>query len=150
MDTLPFGRAPAVWNWKSLVGAAAWLLWVASHAFAHHSFAAEFDATTPLTLRGAIAKVEWVNPHCLLWMDVRGATGTLERWGLELPPPNALFRRGIRHAMLQPGETISAAVYPAKDGRTFAIGLWLVGPDGQTLVLGPPGTIVPGAVEGKK
>jgi hypothetical protein len=97
--------------------AALWLLAGAAPARGHHSFAAEFDARRPITLDGAIAVVEWVNPHSMLWIDVRDPAGALERWGIELAPPNGLLRRGVRRTMLQPGARIIVRAFPARDGR---------------------------------
>jgi hypothetical protein len=93
---------------------------VTSVVQAHHSFASEFDAARLLTLRGPIVIIEWVNPHAMLWIDVRETDGRRTRWGFELPPPNALTRRGVRRNMLRPGETITVQAYAARDGRLFA------------------------------
>ena len=121
-------------------------------ARAHHSFAAEFDAARPLTCTGTIVTVEWVNPHSMLWIDVRGAGGRpeqldserwglerrgLERWGFELSPPNALMRRGLRRAMLRPGDRITIRAYPARDGRRFASTQALILANGRSVEMGP-------------
>lgn len=89
-------------------------------ARAHHSFAAEFDAAHPRTMRGTIASMDWVNPHSMLWIDVALADGRVERWGLELSPPNRLMRYGLRRDMLRPGDPITVKAYPARDGRHVA------------------------------
>ncbi|MEQ1897588.1 MAG: DUF6152 family protein [Vicinamibacterales bacterium] len=120
------------------------LLAGAGQAYAHHSFAAEFDGTRPVTLTGTIVTVEWVNPHSMLWIDVRGAGGRSgqvgsERWGFELSPPNALMRRGLRRAMLQPGDRITIRAYPARDGRRFASVQALILATGRTVAMGPAG-----------
>ena len=64
-------------------------------AFAHHAFAAEFDAKKPIKLRGTVTKMEWINPHTWIHIDVKRPNGTVERWAIEGGPPNALFRRGF-------------------------------------------------------
>ncbi len=114
-----------------------------SHA--HHSFAAEFDAARPMTLTGTIVTVEWVNPHSLIWIDVSGSSGRpeqrgSERWGFELSPPNALMRRGLRRAMLRPGDRITIRAYPARDGRRFASTQALVLANGRSVEMGPAAT----------
>jgi len=106
---------------------------------AHHSFAAEFDAERPLTLSGLIAVVEWVNPHSMLWIDVRSGSGTTEQWGLELAPPNGLMRRGVRRAMLQPGARITVRAFPARDGRRIASVQTFTLANGLRVTLGPAG-----------
>lgn len=105
---------------RLLTAVGLWLLVAAAQAGAHHSFAAEFDATRLVTMRGTIALMEWVNPHSMLWIDVPGPAGRAERWGLELSPPNRLMRHGLRREMLRPGDPIVVKAYPARDGRRFA------------------------------
>ncbi|MGE0393959.1 MAG: DUF6152 family protein [Vicinamibacterales bacterium] len=116
---------------------AVWLLAAAAVPRAHHSFAAEFDARRPVTLDGVIAVVEWVNPHSMLWIDVRGASGAVDRWGLELPPPNGLLRRGVRRAMLRPGDRVRVRAYPARDGRRVASVQSFTLASGLRVTLGP-------------
>jgi hypothetical protein len=96
------------------------LLAGAGRVAAHHSFAAEFDARRPVTLDGAIVAVEWVSPHSMLWIDVRGPSGAVERWGLELSPPARLIRLGVRRTMLRTGERLAVRAFPARNGRRFA------------------------------
>lgn len=119
------------------------LLAAAAAARAHHSFAAEFDARRPLTLDGTIAVVEWVNPHSMLWIDVRDVSGAVERWGLELAPPNGLLRRGVRRTMLRPGERLRVRAYPARDGRRLASVQAFTLANGLRVTLGPPGEPAP-------
>ena len=100
-----------------------------------------------MTFTGTIVTVEWVNPHSMLWIDVRGAGGRpepldserrgLERWGFELSPPNALMRRGLRRTMLRPGDRITIRAYPARDGRRFASTQALVLANGRSVEMGP-------------
>lgn len=95
-----------------------------------------------MTFTGTIVTVEWVNPHSMLWVDVRGAGGRPEpldpeRWGFELSPPNALMRRGLRRAMLRPGDRITIRAYPARDGRRFASTQALVLANGRSVEMGP-------------
>ena len=80
-----------------LVAAALPLLWPLA-AVAHHSFAAEFDAKQPTTLRGRLTKMEWVNPHVWLHIDVTGAGGKVVNWAIEANGPNALMRQGLRQS----------------------------------------------------
>ena len=121
---------------RTLVAIGVVLLAGAGQAYAHHSFAAEFDAARPVTLTGTIVIVEWVNPHSMLWIDVRGAGGRSERWGFELSPPNALMRRGLRRAMLRAGDRITIRAYPARDGRRFASVQALTLTNGRRVAMG--------------
>lgn len=130
-----------------LICAGGVVLLAVCQASAHHSFAAEFDAKKSRTLHGTIVKLEWTNPHCHLWIDVRTAAGAVEHWGLEMSPPNVLSRRAIHRTMFKPGESITATVFPARDGRAFGIAQALVLKSGRTIVMGPPGTSVPGGNE---
>src|SRR5258708_7423022 len=104
-------------DWK-LQGALLMLLG-AGRASAHHSFAAEFDGSRTVTLRGTVVAMEWVNPHSSLTLDV-AAGGRVERWMLEMGPPNALVKRGLRKTMLLSGTAATVTGYPAKDGRRTA------------------------------
>lgn len=132
---------------RTLIACGVVLLAGAGQAGAHHSFAAEFDAARPVTLAGTIVTVEWVNPHSMIWIDVRGAGGRAEPrgaeqrgpelWGFELSPPNALMRRGLRRTMLRPGDRITIRAYPARDGRRFASVEALTLASGRRVVMGP-------------
>ena len=108
---------------------------------AHHAFAAEFDANKPVKFEKAVVtKMEWVNPHVWIHIDVPGADGKMEKWAIEAGTPNVLFRRGFTKADLLPGTAIVVDGYRAKDGSRRANGRDLTLPDGRTLFLGSSGT----------
>lgn len=88
----------------------------ASVAIAHHSFAAEFDATKPLNLKGVVTKIEWMNPHTYFYMDVAGTAGAVVNWGMEMGSPNGLMRQGWTRNTLKVGDVISVEGSQAKDG----------------------------------
>ena len=121
----------------AVIWTAAVLVLAAARPGAHHSFAAEFDARRPVTLEGVVAVVEWVNPHSWLWIDVTEAPGISRRWGLELPPPNGLLRRGVRRTMLLPGDRVSVQAFPAIDGRLVGSAQSLTLASGTQVPLGP-------------
>jgi hypothetical protein len=106
----------------------------------HHAFAAEFDANKPIKLRGTVAKMEWINPHSWIHIDVKQPNGTLERWMIEGGPPNALYRRGFTRDSLPVGIEIVVEGFRAKDGSMRANGADLTFPDGRRLFLGSSGT----------
>jgi len=87
---------------------------------AHHSFAAEYDAKKPITLTGAVTKVEWTNPHVRFYLDVKDAAGAVTGWELSMGAVNGLLRRGWTRSMLEPGDTVSVDGYLARDGSRFA------------------------------
>jgi hypothetical protein len=116
----------------------------AAPASAHHAFAAEFDATKPIKLRGIVAKMEWINPHTWIHIDVKAPNGTIERWMIEGGPPNALFRRGFTRDSLPNGIEILVEGFRAKDGSLKGNGRDLMFPDGRRLFLGSSGTGAPG------
>jgi hypothetical protein len=104
--------------------------------WAHHSFAAEFDASKPVKLQGTVTKMEWINPHAWIHMDVKNADGTVTGWMIEGGSPNSLLRRGFTKNSLQAGTEIVVEGYQAKDGANRANGRDLTFPDGKRLFIG--------------
>src|SRR5213079_3620905 len=116
------------------------LLAAAAPAFAHHAFAAEFDAKKPVKLRGTVTKMEWINPHTWIYLDVKAADGSVTNWMVEAGAPNALLRRGWTKASLLPGTEIMVEGYQAKDGANRANGRDITFKDGKKLFVGSVGT----------
>jgi hypothetical protein len=112
-------------------------------ASAHHAFAAEFDANKPVKFDATVVRMEWVNPHAWIYIDVPTAGGKVERWAIEAGTPNVLFRRGFTKASLTSGTKIVVDGYRAKDGSRRANGRSLTLPDGRTLFVGSSGTGAP-------
>ena len=110
---------------------------------AHHSFAAEFDAEQPVTLRGVVTGMDWVNPHSWIHLDVKNEDGTVTKWMIESATPNTLFRRGFTKQTLLPGTEIVIDGYRSKDGSRRANGRDLTFADGKKLFLGSSGTGAP-------
>ena len=110
---------------------------------AHHAFAAEFDSKKPVNFKGTVKKVEWVNPHVWIHVDVKKADGTMEPWAVEGGTPNVLFRRGFTKQSLTAGMEIAIDGYQAKDGTRRANGRDLTLADGRKLFLGSSGTGAP-------
>ena len=115
----------------------------AASVSAHHAFAAEFDAERPVNFEGTVTKMEWVNPHVWIHMDVTKADGSMESWAFEGGTPNVLFRRGFTKQSLLPGTQILVDGYQAKDGSNRANGRDITFTDGTKLFLGSSGTGAP-------
>jgi uncharacterized protein DUF6152 len=115
----------------------------AAPAWAHHAFAAEFDAKKPVKFNATVTKMEWTNPHVWIHVDVKQPNGTIEKWAIEAGTPNVLYRRGFTKQSLLPGTAIVVDGYRSKDGSRRANGRNLTLPDGRTLFLGSSGTGAP-------
>ena len=112
------------------------LIGAAASAFAHHSFAAEFDATKPVNLKGAITKVEWLNPHVWLYLDVKDESGAVTHWQCEGGATNGLTRQGWSKSTLKPGDEISIEGFRAKDATNTCNSRSVKLPDGRTVFVG--------------
>ncbi len=110
---------------------------------AHHAFSAEFDANHPVHFQGTVARVEWINPHTWIHIDVTREDGEVERWMIEGGNPHNLFRRGFTREVISVGLEIVVDGYASKDGTRRANGRDLTLPDGRTLFLGSSGTGAP-------
>ena len=120
----------------SLAGAAGLLVLAAAPASAHHAFAAEFDAKKPVKLQGTVSKMEWINPHAWIHVDVKKPDGTVEEWMIETGTPNTLLRRGFTRDSIKKGTEVIVDGYQSKDGSLRANGRDITLPDGKTLFLG--------------
>jgi len=119
--------------------------------WAHHAFAAEFDITKPVTLRGTVTQMEWVNPHAWIHVDVKGADGATVNWMVEGGSPNILLRRGFTKQSLLPGTEIVVEGFLAKNGENRANGANITFKDGRRLFLGSSsGTDAAGAAKPEK
>lgn len=103
---------------------------------AHHAFSAAFDENRPINLQGKVTKVELVNPHSWIWIDVKGKDGKVVNWGIEGGPPSNLFRNGITKATLPVGTEIKLFGYQAKSGEPRGVGVFVEYLDGRKLFMG--------------
>ena len=126
-----------------VVGVGLGLFLVGASVQAHHAFAAEFDANKPVRLRGTITKMEWINPHSWLHLDVEKDDGTVESWMIEAGPPGALVRRGWSRESVIPGTEVFVEGYQSIDGAFRANGRDVTFPDGRRLFAGSSGTGAP-------
>ena len=127
--------------WVAVAGAA--IIGASGTVLAHHAFSAEFDAKAPVTLKGPIVKIEWINPHAWIHMENQAPTGKTEVWMVEGGTPNTLQRNGITRESIKVGTIIVVSGYKAKDGRMRANGRDITFPDGRTLFMGSSGTGAP-------
>ena len=125
-----------------LVVAALALVALSRPVLAHHSFSAEFDEAKPVTLRGKVTKMEWINPHSWIHMDVTGEDGTVVPWMIEAGTPNTMVRRGFTRDSLKAGTEIVVQGFLSKDGAKRANGFSITFTDGRRLFVGgsAPGT----------
>jgi hypothetical protein len=132
---------------KNLVGRAIGIAFALALATvpvrAHHAFAAEFDAKKPVHFKGTVTRVEWVNPHVWIHVDVKNPDGSKQSWAIEGGTPNVLFRRGVTKESLLAGTEVEVDGYQAKDGTHRANGRDLTLADGRKLFLGSSGTGAP-------
>ena len=115
----------------------------------HHAFAAEFDINRPIKLRGTVTKMDWINPHSWIHIDVKGPDGKVTSWMIEGGSPNVLLRLGFTKEALPPGSEIMLEGYQAKDGSNRGVGKTLSFTDGRKLFLGSSAPGANGEPEGK-
>lgn len=125
--------------WIGVVVGVVALAWSAGPAIAHHSFAAQYDADKPITLKGTVSKIEWTNPHARFYVDVRDEKGTVTNWNLELASPNVLVRNGWSRKSLTVGDEIVVEGSLAKDGSKMANARVVRLADGRRVFAGSSG-----------
>ncbi len=119
-----------------VIGGAGLLVALASaSAWAHHAFSAEYDTSKPLKLQGTVKKVEWINPHSWITIDVKTADGSVDTWEIEAGSPNSLFRRGFNRGSLPVGTVVVINGYQSRDGGKRANGGDITFADGKRLFL---------------
>ena len=127
----------------AVILAAVLILTANAPMIAHHAFSAEFDSTKPVRIRGKITRMEWINPHAWMHLDVTQDDGTVESWMIEAGPPGALVRRGWNRDSVVAGTEVLVEGYRALDGSNRANGRDVTFPDGRRLFAGSTGTGAP-------
>ncbi len=135
-----------------LVAAAATLavVWTVAPLYGHHAFGAEFDPNRPVLLKGPVVRVEWINPHTWIHVEVTKDDGAKEVWMVEGGTPNSLLRRGLKRDTIKPGQVVIVDGYQAKDRSTRANGRDVTLEDGQKFFMGSSGTGAPYDKRGSK
>jgi Family of unknown function (DUF6152) len=127
-----------------VLGLMAAMLIATMTAFSHHSFAAEYDASKPITIKGTITKIDLVNPHSWLYIDVKDSDGKVVSWAIEMGSPNNLIRRGVTKNSVPVGTEVTVDGYRAKDGSATVNGTTIKMPDGKRLFAGSSAPDAPG------
>jgi hypothetical protein len=131
-------------KYKWALGFAAFGLLLAVPLAAHHSFAAEFDGSKAIRLKGTLTKIEWTNPHSYFYLDVKDENGKVVNWGCEAGAPGALSRRGFKRGDIKLGDTLIVDGYRAKDGSNLIDARRVTLPDGRIVAGGSAGDGGPG------
>ncbi len=126
-----------------VLAAAAGLLVSPVAVLAHHSFAAEYDANKPVTLKGTVTRIEWMNPHARFYIDVKDANGALTNWNLEMASPSALVRNGWTRKSLNVGDEVTVQGSLAKDGSQMANARVVLLANGRQVFAGSSGGDAP-------
>jgi hypothetical protein len=113
-------------------------------ALAHHSFAAEYDQSKPITLKGTVVKMDWVNPHSWLHIAVKGEDGKTVEWNCETAPPNGLYRQGWRKNSIKEGDEVTVEGFQAKDNSATMNARSVTTADGKRMFAGTAGDNGPG------
>jgi len=129
---------------QMLWAATALAMSVGGSAWAHHSFAAEYDGSKSFRLKGVLTKIEWTNPHSYFYIDVTDESGKVVNWGCEAGAPGALSRRGFKKGDIKLGDTLIVDGYKAKDGSNILDARRVTLPDGRIVSGGSPGDGGPG------
>ncbi len=125
-------HAGSMWVLAAAVG----LIVAARPVAAHHSFAAEYDSTKPVTVTGTVIKLEWTNPHARVYVDAKDESGTMVHWDFELGPPTALMRRGWNRNSLKPGHVVTIAGFLSKTETNIANARTVTLADGRQVFAG--------------
>ena len=104
--------------------------------YAHHAFAAEFDRNKPIDLKGSVTRIDWINPHAFVHLDVPDSSGKISKWEIELSSPNGLIRRGWNRNSLKVGDEVSLSGYRAKNGANVVSAGRFMLPDGRQVFAG--------------
>ena len=141
--TARYFTSPMLVKTAAIFVGSALLLVAAVPVIAHHAFGAEFDPNRPILLKGSVTKIEWVNPHSWIHMNVTGEDGTEESWMVEGGTPNTLVRRGLTRDTLKPGTYIIVDGYQSKDRSLMANGRDVTLADGSQFFMGTSGSGAP-------